>query len=75
MKAHVTDPELIVDSVIVSFSFPKDKSKKEGSLCLVGRKEPDKKVTVVDHIVGLYALDIYRTLTGKDPYEDGENHS
>lgn len=43
MKAHATDPELIVDSVIVSFSFPKDKSKKEGSLCLVGRKEPGKK--------------------------------
>ena len=43
MKEHVTNPELIVDSVIVSFSFPKDESKKEGSLCLVGRKEPGKK--------------------------------
>lgn len=75
MKAHVTDPELIVDSVIVSFSFPKDKAKKDGSLVLVGRKEPGKKVTVANHIVGLKAIDIYRTLTGKDLYEDGENHS
>lgn len=75
MKAHLTDPDLIVDSVIVSFSFQKDESKRDAALCLVGKKQPGKKVSPAKHFIGEEAIELYKTLTGKDPYENGQNHS
>lgn len=75
MKAHLTDPDLIIDSVMVSFSFQKDESKRDAALCLVEKKQLGRKVSPTKHFTGEEAIELYKTLTGKDPYENGQNHS
>lgn len=66
--------EVDVDSVIVAFTFPKDPILCERSYCAIGKKKPGKSVETINQYTGSAAIDIYKTLTGKDPY-NGKEHS
>lgn len=75
MKAHANNKlsEVNVDSVIVSFTFPKDPILRDRSVCLVGKKSIGYTADIVNQYDGQAAIDIYKTLTGKDPYNGKEN--
>lgn len=68
MKSSMKNPEINVDSVIVAFTFPKDPLLRERSVCLIGKKAPGHAVDTINQYSGQTAIDIYKTLTGKDPY-------
>lgn len=70
MKANVNmkKPEVTVDSVLVAFTFPKDPILRERSVCLVGKKDIGHAVEPIKQYSGEEAIDIYKTLTGNDPY-------
>lgn len=75
MKAHVNNklPEVNVDSVIVAFTFPKDPILRDRSVCLIGKKDVGYTAETINQYSGQAAIDIYKTLTGKDPYNGKEN--
>lgn len=75
MKAHVNNklPEVNVDSVMVAFTFPKDPILRDRSVCLIGKKDVGYTVESINQYSGQAAIDIYKTLTGKDPYNGKEN--
>lgn len=75
MKAHVNNKlsEVNVDSVIVSFTFPKDPILRDRSVCLIGKKDVSYTVEAINQYSGQAAIDIYKTLTGKDPYNGKED--
>lgn len=68
MKANVKKPETTVDSVIVSFSFPKDPLLRSRAIALVGKKKKGINAEVINNVQGELAIDIYKKLTGIDPY-------
>lgn len=74
MKSSMKNPKVNVDSVIVAFTFPKDPILRERSYCAIGKKKPGQSVEAINQYTGSAAIDIYKTLTGKDPY-NGKEHS
>ena len=74
MKSSMKNPKLNVDSVIVAFTFPEDPILRERSYCAIGKKTSGQSVETINQYTGSAAIDIYKTLTGKDPY-NGKEHS
>lgn len=68
MKSSMKNPKVNVDSVIVAFTFPNDPILRERSVCLVGKKDVGHTVEPIKQYSGEEAIDIYKTLIGKDPY-------
>ena len=70
MKANYSNDPVTVDSVLVSFSFPKDPEKKNRTVALIGKKSKGMKPDIIGHFSGEAALALYKTLTGKDAYKE-----
>ena len=70
MRVSKRNPEINVDSVLVAFTFPKDPILRDRSVCMIGKKDVGHTVKSINQYSGQTAIDIYKTLTGKDPYNN-----